>query len=150
MLASKNIYTIQPGPLHQGGTLTIEKQTETKLHLQYQITKKAFIPIPDRYLSGNYQFDIPPQFSTEEGYLELEKNKTLNWGRFNIFHGGRSDFYQWKDSHLIELQLKKGKGQARILYHPDIPGCGWGEIKITIHQGLPFLENYTLSGEIKI
>lgn len=146
---SKTFYFIQGGSLHQGGDLMIELLSKGKLRLEFAIKKRTLVPVPDKYLKGSYQLDIPSEFSREEGYLALENQKSREWGPLILSHQGRVDFYHWTNCHCIEVQLKNGKAQGEILFHPEMSGCGWIRISLTIHSKLPLLQNYNLEAIVK-
>ncbi|HLW56975.1 MAG TPA: hypothetical protein VKY27_06290 [Bacteriovoracaceae bacterium] len=144
-------YVFSQGTLHQGGNATIEVVDHPdlfKIRLSYSLKKKLLVPVPEKYLNGEFTLELPPQFKEETGYLKLEKMKSMDTQKAKLVHSGRRDFYEYTGAHLVHIHLYNGRGEAQILYHPSLPAAGWAEVKLMIKTELPLLENYTLMAEI--
>lgn len=145
-------YHILKGKLHSGGTAKVEVLEESaqvfSVKMDYEIFKKILVPIPDHVLKGDTIVDLPPQFSSEVGYLELEAKGTMQIERATLKFLGRTKWQNYKDAYKILILPNNGKSSIEVTYHPSIKAAGWGRIMITFINPLPILNGYQAHIEI--
>ena len=147
-------FDILPGKLHKGGFLVAAPEmianTETVLiKLNYEITKKGFVPVPSEFLKGSYDQKLPAMFLDERGYLELEKQKSMRIDEASVVYLGRTSYRGMNDAHYIKILPNNKKSEIFLVYHPTAPGLGWDQVKLVLHTGIPMLEDYVLEGRSK-
>ncbi len=145
-------YHILKGKLHSGGVAKVEILQESaqvfSVKMDYEIYKKILVPIPDHALKGDTVVDLPPQFATEVGYLELETKGSMEIERATLKFMGRTKWKQHNDAYKILIMPKNGKSKIEVTYHPSIIAAGWGRILITFINPLPVLNGYQAQIEI--
>lgn len=147
-------FDILPGKLHKGGFLKAAPEmipnSETVLiKLNYEITKKGFVPVPSEFLKGSYDQKLPAVFLDERGYLELEKQKSMKIDEASVVYLGRTSYRGMDDAHSIQIIPNNKKSEIFLVYHPTAPGLGWDQVKLVLHTGIPMLEDYVLEGRSK-
>lgn len=145
-------YHILKGKLHSGGSAKVEILQESaqvfSVKMDYEIYKKILVPIPDHALKGDTVVDLPPQFATEVGYLELETKGTMQIERGTLKFLGRTKWKERADAYKILITPNNGKSKIEVTYHPSIKAAGWGRILITFINPLPVLNGYQAQIEI--
>ncbi len=144
-------YKIRPGKFHKGGKIKISVQ-ETKHHaivkINYKVKKKAFVPVPRKYLSRVYSRAIPLKLMQERGYDELAKKGVMNLPKARIKYLGRKDYHSYRNCHVIKILPTNGKSELTAFYHPNIPAAGWVYVKIKI-KNIRFLKSYTMEAKYR-
>lgn len=145
-------YHILKGKLHSGGTARVEIVQESaqvfSVKMEYEIYKKILVPIPDHVLKGDTIVDLPPQFATEAGYLELETKGVMEIDRATLKFVGRTKWKEHTDAYKILITPQNGKSKIEVTYHPSIKAAGWARILITFINPLPVLNGYQAQIEI--
>lgn len=62
---------------------------------------------------------------------------------------GRVDYEKYSRAMRIQIIPKNGKSLMQFIYHPDIPGMHWDQLKLTLITNLPILGNYLLQGKLQ-
>jgi len=143
-------FTITPGQFHKGGDLSYEitKQDiasdSLDLTISYHVLKKALVPVPSEYLSGNTVQTLPLNYLYESGYLELEKKHEEEFSDSYVTHLGRVNIDGLTDVHHVKITAKNGKSEMEVFYHPSLPALGWSRVILVLHTPIPFLKNYTM------
>lgn len=145
-------YHIEKGKLHTGGIASVEiTESNTQKYttkLNYEIYKKILVPIPDSQLKGETILDLPPEFRTEIGYMELETKGTMDIGDATLKFVRRLTWNHLVNAYEILILPKNGKSKIEIFYHPTLPAAGWGEVDITFISSIPVLNGYEVKMDI--
>lgn len=146
---------VLPGSLHKGGhlkaqVLSIDETAETMdVELEYEVIKKALVPVPSQYLQGRYVQALPLSFQDERGFIELERTGRLELKKAVVEFIERTTVKGHKDGYKVKITTKNGKSVLELYYHPTLQELGWGKIELLIRTGLPVVGNYTLQAELK-
>ena len=147
------MYKIQPGKLHQGGTLEIyvtkvdtEKNVMDVL-IKYDVVKKPLVPVSADLLKSSMTLELPLEFQDERGYLELEITKVRDSEKATIHHAGRIDIGNFKNAHHIRILNKRGKFECDLYYHPSAPEMGWPQVRLLLNVSI--LKNYEMKADLK-
>lgn len=128
-------YSVEPGALHTGGSAIVENlKNDSKfvVNIKYQLKKKVYVPVDDEKLKGETDYELPIEFKTERGYQELEALKTIEVEEAILKFVKRADFGKLKQAYYFQVLPKNGKSKVDVIYHPTLPGVGWGQIDIFI------------------
>ncbi|MFP5490125.1 MAG: hypothetical protein ACLGG0_01390 [Bacteriovoracia bacterium] len=145
-------YRILEGKLHKGGTASVEVLADPVLFktlMTYDIKKKSWAPIPSSALKGDSQVDLPELFKDERGYLELELKGEMEVDDGLLKYVRRTQWRDLKDAHLVQVFPKNGRSRMDIIYHPTLPGAGWGWIKVVFISSIPLLNGYEAQMELR-
>ena len=148
-------YKIVPGKLHQGGkasaniisTDAIKKVMLVRLN--YEVYKKALVPVPEEYLKGSSDQELPLEFIDERGYLNLEAMKTQELEDAILIHLGRVAIAGHINGHHVRIKAKNGRSETDVYYHPHLPELGWGKVRLVLHTPIPMLKNYAMEAVLK-
>ena len=145
-------YHIEKGKLHTGGTASVEI-TESNANkfttkLNYEIRKKILVPIPDDQLKGQMVLDLPPEFRTEIGYMELETKGVMDIGEATLKFVRKLTWNHLTNAYEILILPKNGKTKIEIFYHPTLPAAGWGEVDVTFISSVPVLNGYLVKMDL--
>ena len=147
------MYKIQPGKLHQGGTLelfvssvSVEKNVMDVV-IKYDVIKKPLVPVSADLLKKSMTLELPLDFQDERGYLDLEIKKSLDSEKATIHHAGRVDIANYKNAHHIRILNKRGKFECDVYYHPDAPELGWPQVRLLLNVAI--LKNYEMKAQLK-
>lgn len=147
-LASDVNYQIKPGKLHKKGTVTVSVRPDLRTYvvdINYHLKKKSMVPVPDSLLSGKKTMEFPPEFRTEQGYKNLEKNGTVDIPKARLHFVRRVELTGAKGAgYLLEVKPTNKKSKLAITYHPSLPGTGWQEVRITLLSALPVVDGYEI------
>lgn len=141
-------YSVDPGTLHTGGSAEVQNLThESKfvVHLKYLLKKKFYVPIDDEKLKGEIDYELPIEFKTERGYQELEALKVIELEKAHLKFIKRLDFKNYKKAYQFQVVPKNGKSIVDVVYHPAIPGVGWGKIDILIMINKLGIDHYQIT-----
>ncbi len=146
-------YKIQPGKLHQGGTLEalvvktdLEKNVMEVL-IKYDVVKKPMVPVSAELLKSSMTLELPLEFQDERGYLDLEISKVRDSEKATIHHAGRVTVGALKDVHHIRILNKRGKFECDLYYHPSVPELGWPQVRLLLNVAI--LKNYEMKADLK-
>lgn len=148
-------FKIIPGKLHQGGKASADLLTTNKekgvmvVKLAYEVYKKALVPVPDEYLKGSVDQELPLEFIDERGYLNLENSKTLELDDAILVHMGRSVVAGHGNGHHVRIKAKNGRSETDVYFHPHLPELGWGKVRLVLHTPIPMLKNYSMEAVLK-
>ena len=145
-------YYIHKGKLHSGGKASVEIIEESDVNfsvkMDYEIFKKILVPIPDNALKGDTIVYLPPQFSNEAGYMELEMKKVMEIDKATLKFIRKTKWKNLADAYQILILPKNGKSKIEVTYHPSVAAAGWAKIAITFISPLPILNGYQALIEI--
>jgi hypothetical protein len=146
-------FDILPGKLHKGGVLTASgfpdaNGVNMNVSVVYEIRKRDLVPVPSQYLKGTYDQKLPAQFLTEQGYLDLEKSKSIHLEDASVEHLGRVAIGSLSDAHLIHIIPDNHRSEMFLVYHPSIAGLGWDQLKLVLHTEIPLLRDYVIEGKL--
>lgn len=147
------IYKIQPGKLHQGGTLeTYVTSVDTEKNvmdvvIKYDVLKKPLVPVSADLLKSSMTLELPLDFQDERGYLSLEITKFRDSEKATIHHAGRVDIGDLKNAHHIRILNKRGKFECDLYYHPSVPELGWPQVRLLLNVSI--LKNYEMKADLK-
>lgn len=141
-------HDIVPDSLAKDGTIYIQTrdlpeeagffQARFKYDFNYQF---LFF---NRNMAGEEVVDMPIKFQTEQGFIELETEKSYEDERVTIYHQGRRDWAPFYDCHFIQLVPKSSqKWEGHFVYCPDVPKSGISEMQLTVKK-IPFLGEHTI------
>lgn len=148
-------FKILPGKLHQGGKASadiISTDTHKKVilvRLNYEVYKKTLVPVPDEYLKGSSDQELPLEFIDERGYLNLEQSKTRELEDAILIHLGRVSLGGHTNGHHVRIKAKNGRSETDVYYHPHLPELGWGKVRLVLHTPIPLLKNYAMEAVLK-
>lgn len=144
-------YLITSGKLHKGGkaTIAVLEEENYQVKMEYSVNKRALVPVPDKYLSGETIISLPLIFKDERGYLELEAKKVMDIEGANLKHLGRTKHKGFNDAHKILITLTNGKSKIELIYHPSLPGAGWDQIKIIMISNIALINGYMFICHLK-
>lgn len=145
-------YSIRPGKLHKGGSAWVEVQPETDkftVKMTYEIIKKAWVPVPSQHLKGETILDFPPEFRDESGYLELESQGTMDLPNAHLRFLRRTIIGNKQNAYQLLVLPNNGKSKIEIIYHPELPAVGWGNVRITFISEVPLLNGYEVILDLK-
>lgn len=128
-------YSVEPGALHTGGSAVVENLSHPSkfiVNLKYQLKKKIYVPIDDEKLKGEIDYELPIEFKNERGYQELEVLKHIELDEAILNFEKKADFGKLKNAYYFQVLPKNGKSKVDVIYHPSLPGVGWGKIDIFI------------------
>jgi hypothetical protein len=146
-------YKIQPGKLHQGGTLeafVAKVDTEKNVMdvtIKYDVVKKPLVPVSAELLKSSMTLELPLEFQDERGYLQLEITKVRDSEKATIHHAGRVDIGNLKNAHHIRILNKRGKFECDLYYHPSVPELGWPQVRLLLNVSI--LKNYEMNADLK-
>lgn len=150
--ADTAFYNVKEGKLHKGGNLQVKVldtlQTFT-VHLNYEIVKKGWVPVPSEFLKGDMTTNLPEQFKDERGYLELETVGTMKVDKATLKFVKRMNYGALKDAFLIEILSDNKKSKTTVIYHPELPAVGWAKVEITFMSDIGLLDGYQIIAELK-
>lgn len=150
--APKARYEIQSGKLHKGGnayTEVMPDESKYIVRINYDIDKKSWAPVPSDVLKGEHIFELPLQFKDERGYLELETMGSMTIPDGIIKFVKRTTIANKKDAFEVLVLPKNGKSKIELIYHPELPSIGWGQVKITFLSKAPVLNGYEVVLKLK-
>ena len=142
-MASMIKHNISRGSLHKGGVITIQKEEiDNKLiaTFKYSLRKKWGVPVPNSILSGEKGFELPYAFSTEQGYIDLKKNKKLVLKKVIVEFIKMTDVSGYQDCYKIKVSRKKNDWFGYLYYHPSVASMGW--VKSNIYFDVPMMKNH--------
>lgn len=145
-------YNVLEGKLHKGGNVIIKVLDTTNtfsVKLNYQVVKKALVPVPSEHLKGDITTDLPYQFKDERGYLELETKREMKIDRAKLKFVKRLDYGKYKNAYMIEVLPDNKRSKTTVIYHPDIAAVGWAKVVITFISDIPLLNGYEIAAELK-
>lgn len=143
-------FKILPGKFHQGGkasasVLSTDAQRAVMVvKLEYEVVKKALVPVPSEYLRGGLNQELPLEFIDERGYLNLEINRTLDLPEAILIHLGRVTIGSYQNGHHVRIKAKNGRSETDVYYHPNLPELGWGKVGLMLHTPIPMFKDYSL------
>lgn len=138
-------FQIPEGRLHKSGKATVEILNTNRFvtRITYALEKKGWVPlVSNDDLKGVTEVELPEIFRDERGYLELEMKKLIHFPQGSVRFLKRTDWKQYRDGFLIEIIPASGKARLEAIYHPDIPGVGFGDMDMTITSAVPGLNGY--------
>ncbi len=130
-------YKVNKGKLHKGGKLSISSVISSEkflVTLKYAIKKRALVPIPADKLNGVKTTELPFEFSSELGYIDLEKTRTKKVRKAKLQYLERTSYGRYTNAHKFLIMTDNGKSSSEVIYHPQAPGIGWVNIKIIFHS----------------
>lgn len=145
-------YSVKEGKLHKGGMLKVETKedsSEYQVKAQYEVYKRAWVPVPADQLKGDETTTLPSQFKDERGYLELEQKGEMVIHKAKIKFIKRADYKEYKNAYVIEVLPENGKSKTIVTYHPEVKAAGWAKVEITFISNIGMLNGYQLIAEIK-
>lgn len=148
-------FKILPGKFHQGGKASASLlSTDTQrsvmvVKLEYEVFKKALVPVPNEYLKGGLDQELPLEFSDERGYLNLEAHGTMELPEATLIHLGRVTVGTNLQGHHVRIKAKNGRSETDVYYHPHIPELGWGKVGLLLHTPIPMLKDYALEAVLE-
>jgi hypothetical protein len=147
------IFHFESGLAHKGGIARAKAVPSyspglVKIHIDYQAYRKLMVPVPAHLLNGETTLFIPKEFTTEQGYKNLEKNKKQNLPDATLQHMGRVRVGKYTNVHHIKITAKDGKSITDLYYHPSAPGMGWLKMKLLVE--LPVLGFYEVKGNVAV
>lgn len=93
--------------------------------------------------------ELPPEFRDERGYLELEQVGSMSLPKADLKYLGRVDFRNYENAHKALIIPHNGKSKTEIIYHPELPGVGWGRVRTIFISSVPILNGYQAIAEVK-
>ncbi|MCT4640692.1 MAG: hypothetical protein N4A33_00240 [Bacteriovoracaceae bacterium] len=144
-------FSVLRGKLHKGGKLEVvidsKEHTQTSMfaNIKYALYKKGFVPVPAKYLQGDYRQELPKMFEKETGFLELEHLQSIKLKDADLVHMGRVNYKNYKNAHYIQIRPHNKKSLMKLIYHPSARNTGWVNLKMTIYK-IPVLGSYSLEG----
>ncbi|OUR97329.1 hypothetical protein A9Q84_13475 [Halobacteriovorax marinus] len=149
--AEKLIHKISKGKHHKGGKieLFVKERTEDSFvaTIAYQIKKKFYVPISDSKLMGNVDQPLPLVFSTKEGYIQLETEKSMKVNKATLKFIARESVGRYYDTYKIEILPDNKKWKAMLWYHPSISSVGWLKTELTL-LNIPVLGAYRVKSNL--
>lgn len=148
-------FKILPGKFHQGGKASASiLSTDTQrgvmvVKLEYEVIKKALVPVPNEYLKGGLDQELPLEFSDERGYLNLEAKGTMDLPEATLVHLGRVTVNGNLQGHHVRIKAKNGRSETDVYYHPHIQELGWGKVGLLLHTPIPLLKDYALEAVLE-
>jgi hypothetical protein len=145
-------YAVLKGQFHQTGKVVIAILPDTakyKVQMNYEVIKKAFVPVPARLLKGKTIMEFPDVFRTEVGYQALQQHKEMEIPKARLKFVKRGNYKNLANAYFIEVHPINKKTKIDIIYHPSLPSVGWARVKITFLSKIPVLNGYELAAEIK-
>ncbi|MGE3610418.1 MAG: hypothetical protein AB7I27_12585 [Bacteriovoracaceae bacterium] len=145
-------YQIYGGKLHRGGKGYIEVLSNEEhyiVKMNYEIYKRALVPVSADDLKGETIIELPSQFIDERGYAELERLKTIKLEDAEIKFIQRTSFREFNDAYQFQVIPRNGKSKIEVIYHPLLPATGWGRVKIIFISHIPMLNGYQAVAEMK-
>lgn len=148
-------FKILPGKFHLGGKASaVILSTDTQrgvmiVKLDYEVIKKALVPVPNEYLKGGLDQELPLEFSDERGYLNLEKQGTMDLPEATLIHLGRVSIGNHQQGHRVKIKAKNGRSETDVYYHPHLPELGWGKVGLLLHTPIPMLKDYSLEAVLQ-
>lgn len=142
-------YNITSGSLHKGGSINISSKISDDIFevtLNYKLKKRFFVPVSADKLKGSKKTKLPFEFSTEDGYLELEKLGSKKVKKAELKFLGRTSYGRYTNAYKFKIIPNNGKSTTEAIYHPQAPGIGWLNIKVTFND---ILDGYTIEARIK-
>lgn len=134
----------------KSGTVLIETnniRTESfNVEIQYSVKTRWYIP--SATFDGELNQQLPSEFASEIGYLNLESEGERILDDARLIFKGRASWREFYDCYLVEVIPNHGEWQALIYYHPDVASTGWVKSDITIFE-IPVIGTHTLKTEIK-
>jgi len=143
-------FKIIPGQFHQGGKVSAHLvSTDTVknvmlLQLDYEVSKKPLVPVPQEYLKGGMSQELPLEFIDERGFLKLEIDKKMELPDATLVHMGRVQLAGLDNAHQVRIIAKNGRSETDVFFHPHLPELGWGKVRLLLHTPIPFLKDYLL------
>ena len=139
-------YHILKGSLHKGGSAKIEIVEKNKekfsAKMSYNINKKALVPIPKKILQGETLIELPPEFKDKKGYAQLEKKGFMELPKARLQFIKRMNWKGNDGAYDILIVPNNGKSRIEVVYHPNLPAAGWGQVVITFVSPYPILNGY--------
>lgn len=145
-------YKLREGKLHKGGAATVKVLPHKDLFIvkmNYQIYKRGWVPVPDDQLKGETVIELPAAFKDERGYLELETRGTMSVPDAELKFIRRTNLGKYKDAFEAMVLPKNGRSKIEVIYHPDIPGAGWGQVRTIFISDIPLLNGYQAIADLK-
>ncbi len=143
-------FKIIPGKFHQGGKAsafllsTDDVKNVMLVKLDYEVYKKAMVPVPSEYLKGSVEQELPLIFIDERGFLKLEVDKKMDLPDATLVHMGRVKLGALDNAHQVRIIAKNGRSEIDVYFHPHLPELGWGKVRILLHTPIPLLRDYSL------
>lgn len=144
-------YNVLPGKLHKKGSVAVKvlpNKTSYDVEMNFEVKKKALVPVPEKLLRGSKVYQFPIKFKTKEGYVELEKSKSMLIPKAVLNFVKKGNFGKLKNAYFIQVLPVNKKSKIDIIYHPSLASVGWARIKITFLSKFPLLNNYELEAEV--
>lgn len=151
-LHAEAVYKVSKGKLHRKGKVTVSVLPEPhkyKVQMSYNIKKKNYVTVPDKFLQGETIMEFPEKFKTEAGYKELQKKKEMMIPKAKLVFLKRETVGDLKDAYFIEVRPTNKKSKIEIIYHPSLPEVGWKEMDITFLSNIPVLDGYEIEAKLK-
>lgn len=145
-------FRVKPGALHRKGKVIVKivpDPEKYRVKMDYNVTKKEFVPVPGKLLRGSTIMEFPQKFRTEEGYKELQEKRVMDIHKAQLIFVKRADVDGLKNAYFFEVRPTNKKSKIDIIYHPDLPSVGWLEVDITFLSSIPILDGYELEAKLK-
>lgn len=151
LMANTIKHNISKGVLHKGGSIEIQKEEkDNKLiaTFRYKLKKKWGVMVPGKVLNGNKDVELPMAFSTEQGYIDLKKNKKLELEKVIVEFVGMIDVNGYQDCYEIKISRKKNDWYGYLYYHPSVTSMGW--VKSRLFFDVPIMKgHYSMSSYLE-
>jgi hypothetical protein len=144
-------YDVLPGKLHSGGHIKVEilqQEPSFVVKMNFIIYKRRWVPVPSHVLSGQNIMELPAEFRDERGYLELEQTGTMSLPKADLKYLGRVSFRNYENGHKVLIIPHNGKSKTEVIYHPELPGVGWGRVRTIFISSIPLLNGYQAIAEV--
>lgn len=151
-LAHSAQYTLREGKLHKGGVASVEVLPHDSLFIvkmDYEVFKRSWVPAPAEALKGDTVLELPTQFKDERGYLELETLGSMSIPDAELKFIRRTNLGKYHDAYEALVLPKNGKTKIEVIYHPNVPGAGWAQVRITFISNVPLLNGYQAIADLK-
>lgn len=149
LFAVDDSFEVLSGTLHKGGKLEVHidenqsTQVSMFVNIQYELYKKIFVPVSSEHLKGSYTQELPLNFDSEKGYLELAEMGVMNISGATLIHKGFVNYEGHMDSHLIQIRPDNNKLLINVIYHPNVPNTGWIKLDLTVFE-IPAIGDYSM------
>jgi hypothetical protein len=144
-------YNVIPGKFHKQGNVAVKvlpNKASYDVEMDFEVKKRLLVPVPEKLLKGSKVYQFPIKFKSKQGYVDLEKSKTIVTPKAVLNFVKRGNFGRLKDAYFIQVLPTNKKSKIDIIYHPSLASVGWARIKITFLSNIPLLHNYELEAEV--
>ena len=150
------IHKVEKGFLHKGGKIKISVQKDEnvsgeeklKLDINYRLKKRALLPVSAKKLRGNYELEIPMDFSDERGYLNLAQEGRISLEKADLVYLGVENVKWFHNCHKVSILPHNKKSKIIAYYHPSAKSVGWVKLELTLLK-VPVISPYTIKSYLR-